>query len=89
MFGSQFGFGTPLYFNPLHSWQIQPRKADSPNLLDMSNTDGLDYADLEKGDRIFTAHIFPEDQRHFICAASTVSQCLVEAFSKNSETSSF
>ena len=89
MFGSRFGFGRPLAHDPLRTWRNKPRKADSPNLLDLSDNVGVEYAELDTDDRIFTAHIFPEDQNHFICATSTVSQCLAEAFAKNSDTPTF
>ena len=45
--------------------------------------------EIEDGDRIFVAHIHGEDAEHFVRAASTVSQCLAEAFTKNSKATSF
>jgi hypothetical protein len=46
-------------------------------------------AEIEEEDRIFTAHILPEDQWYFIQATKTISQHLAAAFSKNSNTASF
>jgi hypothetical protein len=95
MFGSRFGIGTPLQFHPEHPYGFRYseipryRKADFPDLLGMGDENSSDYAEIEREDRIFTAHIFPEDQSHFIRATATVSQRLAEAFSKNSETISF
>src|SRR3981189_1326796 len=50
--------------------------------------DGFDD-EIEDGNRIFVAHIHGEDAEHFVRAASTVSQCLAEAFTKNSKVTSF
>src|SRR3981189_2885876 len=50
--------------------------------------DGFDD-EIEDSDRIFVAHIHGEDAEHFVRAASTVSQCLAEAFTKNSKVTSF
>src|SRR3981189_2201315 len=50
--------------------------------------DGFDD-EIEDGDCIFVAHIHGEDARHFVRAASTVSQGLAEAFTKNSKATSF
>jgi hypothetical protein len=50
--------------------------------------DGFDD-EIEDGDRIFIAHIHGEDAEHFVRAASTVSQRLAEAFTKNSKATSF
>src|SRR3981189_2828398 len=43
----------------------------------------------EGSDRIFVAHIHGEDAEHFVGAASTVSQRLAEAFTRNSKATSF
>jgi hypothetical protein len=48
-------------------------KADFPDLLGMGDEDSSDYAEIEREDHIFTAHILPEDQHHFIHATATVS----------------
>src|SRR3979490_1272389 len=45
--------------------------------------------EIEDSDRIFVAHIHGEDAEHFVRAASTVSQCLAEAFTRNSKATSF
>jgi hypothetical protein len=45
--------------------------------------------EIEDSDHIFVAHIHGEDAKHFVRAASTVSQCLAEAFTKNSKATSF
>jgi hypothetical protein len=50
--------------------------------------DGFDD-EIEDSDRIFVAHIHGEDAEHFVRAASTVSQHLAEAFTKNSRATSF
>src|SRR3981189_278603 len=50
--------------------------------------DGFDD-EIEDSDRIFVAHIHGEDAEHLIRAASTVSQHLAEAFTKNSKATSF
>jgi hypothetical protein len=50
--------------------------------------DGFDD-EIEDSDRIFIAHIHGEDDKHFVRAASTVSQRLAEAFTKNSKATSF
>src|SRR3981189_1059712 len=50
--------------------------------------DGFDD-EIEDSDRIFVAHIHGEDAEHFVRAASTVSQRLAEAFTKNSKATSF
>jgi len=58
-------------------------------LFGMGEEHNVDYVEIEDDDRIFTAHILPEDQHHFIRAMATVSQRLAEAFNKNSTTASF
>src|SRR3981189_1015640 len=50
--------------------------------------DGFDD-EIEDSDRIFVAHIHGEDAEHFVRAASTVSQRLAEAFTKNAKVTSF
>jgi hypothetical protein len=50
--------------------------------------DGFDD-EIEDSDCIFVAHIHGEDDEHFVWAASTVSQRLAEAFTKNSKATSF
>jgi hypothetical protein len=50
--------------------------------------DGFDD-EIEDSNRIFVGHIHGENAEHFVRAASTVSQRLVEAFTKNSKATSF
>jgi hypothetical protein len=50
--------------------------------------DGFDD-EIEDSHHIFVAHIYGKDAEHFVKAASTVSQRLAEAFTENSETTSF
>jgi hypothetical protein len=50
--------------------------------------DGFDD-EIEDSDRIFVAHIHNKDAKHFVRAASTVSQRLAEAFTRNSKATSF
>src|SRR3981189_2972187 len=49
--------------------------------------DGFDD-EIEDSDRIFVAHVHGKDAKHFVRAASTVSQRLAEAFTKNSKDTS-
>jgi hypothetical protein len=53
--------------------------------------DDTDYdnTDIEDDDRIFVAHVHPEDPEHFVRAFQTVSQRLSEAFTKNSKPKTF
>jgi hypothetical protein len=50
--------------------------------------DGFDD-EIEDSDHIFVTHIHGEDAEHLVRAASTVSQHLAEAFTKNSKATSF
>jgi hypothetical protein len=45
----------------------------------------VDNFTIEEDDCVFMTMVHPVDPHHFVCASSTVSGCLVEAFSKNSE----
>jgi hypothetical protein len=45
--------------------------------------------EIEDSYHIFIAHVHSEDSKHFVRAASTVSQHLAEAFTKNSKATSF
>jgi hypothetical protein len=40
---------------------------------------------IEEDDHVFMAMVHPVDPHHFVCALSTVSGCLAEAFAKNSK----
>jgi hypothetical protein len=44
---------------------------------------------FEEDDHIFMTMVHPVDPHHFVCASSTVSRCLVEAFAKNSKLKAF
>jgi hypothetical protein len=50
--------------------------------------DGFDD-EIKDSDHIFVTHIHGEDAEHFVRAASTVSQRLAEAFTRNSKATSF
>jgi hypothetical protein len=52
-------------------------------------SENYQYAEVENGNRIFTAHIHPERQEHVVWATSTISQQLAKAFSKNSKQPTF
>src|SRR3981189_1502623 len=54
----------------------------------VADFDGSFDDEIEDGDRILVAHIHSEDAEHFVRAASTVSQRLAEAFTKNSKATS-
>src|SRR3981189_2765052 len=45
--------------------------------------------EIEDSNCIFVAHIHGKDAEHFVRAASTVSQCLAEAFTRNPKATSF
>jgi hypothetical protein len=49
----------------------------------------VDDFTIEEDDRIFMAMVHPVDPHHFVCASSTVSRHLVEAFAKNSKLKGF
>jgi hypothetical protein len=49
----------------------------------------LDDITIEEGNRIFMAMVHLVDPHHFICALSTVSGCLAEAFARNSKPKDF
>jgi hypothetical protein len=40
---------------------------------------------IEKDDHIFMVMVHPVDPHHFVCASSTVSRCLAEAYAKKSK----
>jgi hypothetical protein len=76
-------FGGPFHFHH-PSWNHDLRF-----LMGLNEESELDCAEIEEEDRIFTAHIHPEDPHHFIRATETVSQRLAQAFAKNSDSTSF
>jgi hypothetical protein len=49
----------------------------------------VDNFTTEEDDHIFMAIVHPVDPHHFVCASSTVSGRLVEAFAKNSKPKGF
>jgi hypothetical protein len=49
----------------------------------------VDDFTIEEDDHVFMAMVHPVDPHHFVCASSTVSECLVEAFAKNSKPKGF
>jgi hypothetical protein len=49
----------------------------------------VDDFTIEEDDRVFTVVVHPVDLHHFVCASSTVSGHLAEAFSKNSDPKGF
>jgi hypothetical protein len=49
----------------------------------------VDDFTIEEDDRIFMAMVHPVNPHHFVCASSTVSGHLVEAFAKNSKPKGF
>jgi hypothetical protein len=49
----------------------------------------VDDFTIEEDDRIFMAMVHPVDPHHFVCALSTVSGRLAEAFAKNSKPKGF
>jgi hypothetical protein len=49
----------------------------------------VDDFTIEENDHVFVVMVHPVDPHHFVCALSTVSGCLVEAFAKNSKPKGF
>jgi hypothetical protein len=49
----------------------------------------VDDFTIEEDDRIFMTMVHLVDPHHFVCASSTVSGCLAEAFAKNSKPKGF
>jgi hypothetical protein len=49
----------------------------------------VDNITIEEGDRVFMTMVHPVDSQHFVCASSTVSGRLAEAFAKNSKPKDF
>jgi hypothetical protein len=65
-------------------------EAQDTSLAFDNNLDSeVDDFTIEEDDRVFTAVVHPVDPHHFVCASSTVSRCLAEAFAKNSEPKGF
>jgi hypothetical protein len=57
-------------------------------LDDDFDSDVVDVA-IEEADRVFMTMVHLVDPQHFVCALSTVSRRLAEAFSKNSKPKDF
>jgi hypothetical protein len=49
----------------------------------------VDDFTIEEDDRVFMAMVHPVDPHHFVCASSTVSGHLAEAFAKKSKPKGF
>jgi hypothetical protein len=49
----------------------------------------VDDFTIEEGGHVFMTMVHPVDPHHFVCASSTVSGCLAEAFAKNSKPKGF
>jgi hypothetical protein len=49
----------------------------------------VDDFTIEEDDRVFMMMVHPVDPHHFVCASSTVSGRLAEAFAKNSKPKGF
>jgi hypothetical protein len=65
-------------------------EAQDASLAFDNNLDSeVDNFTIEEDDCIFTAVVHPVDPHHFVCASSTVSRHLAEAFAKNSEPKGF
>jgi hypothetical protein len=62
---------------------------DTGPALDNDLDNEVDDFTIEEDDRVFMAMVHPVNPHHFICASSTVSRRLAEAFAKNSEPKGF
>jgi hypothetical protein len=62
---------------------------DTCPALDDNLDSDVDDITIEEGDRIFMTMVHPVDPQHFVCASSTVSRRLAEAFAKNSKPKDF
>jgi hypothetical protein len=62
---------------------------DTGPALDNDLDSEVDDFIIEEDDRVFMAMVHPVNPHHFVCALSTVSRCLVEAFAKNSKPKGF
>jgi hypothetical protein len=62
---------------------------DTGPALDDNLDNEVDDFIIEEDDRVFMAMVHPVDPHHFVCASSTVSGRLVEAFANNSEPKGF
>jgi hypothetical protein len=49
----------------------------------------VDDSTIEEDNCVFMMMVHPVDPHHFVCASSTVSGCLAEAFAKNSKLKGF
>jgi hypothetical protein len=62
---------------------------DTCPALDDDLDSDVDDVIIEEDDRVFMMMVHPVDPHHFVCASSTVSGRLVEAFAKNSKPKDF
>jgi hypothetical protein len=62
---------------------------DTGPALDDDLDSEVDDFTIEEDDRVFMTMVHPVDPYHFVCALSTVSRCLVEAYAKNSKPKCF
>jgi hypothetical protein len=62
---------------------------DTGPALDDDLDSGFNDFTIEEDDRVFMAMVHPVDPHHFVCASSTVSGRLAEAFAKNSKLKGF
>jgi hypothetical protein len=81
-------------FDGVFTEETLSEPSDLPSLMETDDDDDEEEEEdpdprIEDSDRLFVATIYPEDPSHFVRAASTVSQRLAEAFTKNSPTKTF
>jgi hypothetical protein len=62
---------------------------DTCPALDDDLDSEVDDITIEEGDRIFMTMVHPVDPQHFVCASSTVSRRLAEAFAKTQSQRTF
>jgi hypothetical protein len=62
---------------------------DTGPALDDDLDSEVDDFTIKEDDRVFMAMVHPVDPHHFVCASSTVSRCLAEAFAKTSKLMGF
>jgi predicted aspartyl protease len=76
-------------FPHMNTDETDEEAQDTGPALDNDLDNEVDDFTIEEDDRVFMAMVHPVDPHHFICASSTVSGCLAEAFAKNSEPKGF
>jgi hypothetical protein len=69
--------------------EIEEEVRDTGLAFDDDLDSEVDDFTIEEDDRIFMMMVHPVDPHHFVCASSTVSGCLAEAFAKNSKPKGF